>query len=95
MKLRFLLAWAACEAAIRKLIEIHGLNNARITATSDRHSAKPKAENGHSLWRDRVSRLSCRLPPLLHVLDNRMNTIWRCAQFDRPCDVFSRQFILT
>ena len=30
----FLLAWAACEAAIRKLMEIQGLNNARITATA-------------------------------------------------------------
>lgn len=29
-----LLAWAACEAAIRKLMQIHGLNNARITATT-------------------------------------------------------------
>lgn len=30
----FLVAWAACEAAIRKLMEIHGFNNARITATT-------------------------------------------------------------
>ncbi len=48
-----------------------------------------------SLWSDRVSHLSRRLPPLFHVIDNCMNSIRRCAQFDRPCDVFSRQLILT
>ncbi len=30
----FLLAWAACEAAIRHLMEINGVNNEKITATT-------------------------------------------------------------